>query len=145
MIEDTARVVAVDDHYAWVTTLSETGCQSCSVKGGCGQNILQLKARQRSGQLRVTNTMDVSIGDTVLVGIAENALLKASAMTYLIPLILMILCAGLVSSSPFSSDANTALAGASGLIFGLFIVKIISYKLSCNPAYHPQLLKKISC
>jgi sigma-E factor negative regulatory protein RseC len=144
MIEEKGRVVATEDGFAWVLTFSQSACHSCSAKAGCGQKLLSHMSGGHAQQLKVANNLDVAVGDKVYVGISEQALLQTSLLVYCVPLLLFILCSGTAYSWLAESDGIAMLAGLTGLISGLFIVKILSFKLSCNPAYHPQLLRKTS-
>ncbi len=143
MIEEQGKVVAVDGDYAWINTMRESACQSCSASKGCGQKVLNSVTSGRASQVKVARTLDVNVGDLVLVGIAEEALLKASFLAYLLPLLLMIICAGLAEAAFLLPDPIVALVGVLGLAVGLMLVKTLSFRLSCNPSYHPQLLRKL--
>ncbi|OZG70623.1 transcriptional regulator [Hahella sp. CCB-MM4] len=143
MIEEQGKVVAIDGDYAWINTMRESACQSCSASKGCGQKMLNSVSSGRSSQVKVSRTLDVNVGDRVLVGIAEEALLKASILAYLLPLLAMIVCAGAAEAIFSFPDPVVALIGVLGLALGLILVKTLSFRLSCNPSYHPQLLRKL--
>ncbi|MBU6953729.1 SoxR reducing system RseC family protein [Hahella sp. HN01] len=143
MILETGKVVAVGDHEVWVRTTRESVCQSCSARKGCGSRLLNQMSDGASTQIKVAKTFDVDVGDEVEIGVAEQALLNASLLVYLAPLIAMIILAGVSQSLLHWPDLGVALAGLSGLGLGFVFVKILSSRLSCNPSYHPQLLRKL--
>ena len=144
MIKEEGRIVATDDHYAWVLTYRESACQSCSARSGCGNRVLRKLGGSEAQQIKVFKSLDVAVGDEVLVGIAEEGLMRASLLVYLLPLTLLVIFSAIADTIFVFSEVSIVLAGFSGLLTGFFIVKILSSKLSCNPVYHPQLLTKVS-
>ncbi|WP_020405553.1 SoxR reducing system RseC family protein [Hahella ganghwensis] len=143
MIEEQGRVVAIDSDFVWINTMRESACQTCSASKGCGQKVLNSISGGKASQIKVARTLDVGVGDMVLVGIAEETLMKASFLAYLLPLLVMILSAGVADAVFSLPDPIVALIGLSGLAAGLLLVKTLSFRLSCNPTYHPQLLRKL--
>ncbi len=143
MIEEQGQVVALDGEYVWIQTMRQGACNTCQARAGCGQKILGKLSEGRASQVRVRNTLDLTVGDFVRIGIAERALLNASLMVYLLPIICMLV--GAIFAQVFFKEADSvsALAGVAGLSIGLFIVKKLSFHFACNPAYHPQLLSKL--
>ena len=143
MIEEKGRVIDVNDQEAWVLTVQNSACQSCSARAGCGQRVLSKITGGRARQVRVANTCNLAIGDEVAIGVEENALVRASFLVYLLPLITMIIAAGLGQSLLASDERIIMLLAGLGLVLGLVIVKILSLRLACNSNYHPQLLSKL--
>lgn len=88
IIEETARVVALDGEQAWVTTRRRTACESCAANKGCGTGIM---ARSFSGgrtlQLKVRNSVDATVGDDVVLGIDDRVLVRSAVLMYLLPLL----------------------------------------------------------
>ena len=76
---------------AWVQTIRESACQSCSARHGCGQKALATLSGGQARQIRVINSLDARPGDQVTVAIEESALLRASLLVYAMPLVLMAL------------------------------------------------------
>ncbi len=144
MIEEKGTITAIDDQFAWVNTMRESVCQSCSASHGCGQKALNSLTGGRASQVRVSRSLGVEVGDQVVIGIEEEALVKASFLAYLLPLLALILAAAMADKALGLSDPMVALAGLIGLLSGVLLVKTLSLRLSCNPAYHPQLLRKLN-
>lgn len=89
MIEETAQVVATDSSGVWVETRRQSACGHCAARKGCGTAVLgKVLGRQRS-RVQVSNPDDtvVSVGDEVLIGIEESALVRGSMAIYLVPLL----------------------------------------------------------
>lgn len=87
MIEETARVIQCQDQYAWVETVRKSACNSCSMNKGCGTGAISKVFGEKRTQLKVINKINASVGDDVLVGIDESALLTGSLLVYLLPIV----------------------------------------------------------
>lgn len=142
MIEQTGRVVALDESRIWVEVVPQASCKGCSAQEGCGQSLLQKVAGSRLERLVLDKTLDLQVGDWVLLGMEGEAVLNASLLVYGLPL------AGLMLGAIFARLAGAtepvalliallSLTGAVGL------VKTLSRRFSCNSSYHPQLLRRL--
>ena len=98
MVEEQAVVVALEDGYAMIEPKAATGCQSCSASSTCGTGILASIFGKRSRKLRAVNSIDARCGDEVMVGLDRTALVLASVMVYLLPLLMLVLGAILALS-----------------------------------------------
>ncbi len=87
MIEETARVVQCQDHVAWVETIRKSACDSCSMNKGCGTGVISKVFGEKRAQLKVINKIDANVGDHVLIGLNESALLMGSFLVYLLPIL----------------------------------------------------------
>jgi sigma-E factor negative regulatory protein RseC len=94
MIEETARVVAVEGRLAWVETGRAGACNACAQGAGCGILSLAGLFGRRRPSFRVANPIDARVGDEVIVGVEEAALVNGSLLVYLLPLLLLIGLAG---------------------------------------------------
>lgn len=126
MIEEQGRVAAVDGDSIWVETIRNSTCTSCSARQGCGQHLSDLNRKYRTDHafayIRVASQWSLSEGDRVILGIPESSLLKASALVYLLPLVMMM--GALWLASLFGGgDAMLALAVAGGLLLGFLLVR----------------------
>ena len=71
MIEEHARVVAVQGDTALLQTQRQSSCGSCEVKSGCGTSVLAGIVGQKMTQLKVQNTLNARPGDEVVLGFGE--------------------------------------------------------------------------
>jgi sigma-E factor negative regulatory protein RseC len=83
---------------------------------------------------------EITVGQCVLLGLRESALLKLAFATYVFPLLTMLAAAMLVAS--FVSRSNSAvLAGAVlGLAAGFAAIRWIGKRWRASPAMQPVLL-----
>ncbi|WP_100640007.1 SoxR reducing system RseC family protein [Marinobacter salexigens] len=139
MITETGKVVAVTEGYAWVQTIRANACQSCSARHGCGQKLLATATSGRANQVRVVNSVNAQVGQSVTLGIGESALLGASLLVYALPLLLMVV-ASLAGHQLFGGNDFAAMTGAAA---GLATGFAISRKLQRRNAgsYEPKLLR----
>lgn len=148
MIEEQAIVIDREGDYVWVQTNRQSSCGHCSVKKGCGTQVLSKVLGNKTAHIRCLNSKDVKIGDRVMIGIEESALLSGSFLVYLLPLLSMIIFGALsVFLSkvwwPEGIDLLAIIASISGLILGLVFSNYHTQKISQRKRFEPILLKKI--
>jgi len=125
MIEQTARVVEIDSNWIVVATESQSGCNSCNVKSGCGTSLLgQLFPNRPAQQLRLaTADLDTAprVGDRVVIGIDEAFLQQSTLLLYLVPLLGLLL--GAIAGVPIGGEPMSILLGLLGLSVGLLMTR----------------------
>ena len=88
MIEERGHVLSVEDGAVWVETVRRSTCGSCSARAGCGQAMLQkLGSGARQGFVRVLSDSSHRVGDVVVIGVPENAVVRSSLLVYAVPLL----------------------------------------------------------
>lgn len=144
MLEESGRVVAVENTFVWVESARMSSCESCSASKGCGQRALTEYASRNTEQLKVENPGDicVKVGDRVVVGIEEGSFLRASLLLYTLPLILMFL-GGYLGSLSTLSEGPAIIGSIVGLATGLMAARIFGQRLGRQCQYQPVLLKVI--
>jgi sigma-E factor negative regulatory protein RseC len=147
MIEETGQVVEVEGEFAWVETQRQSTCGSCAANKGCGTAVLSKVLGQKRNRVRALNRAGAHSGDTVTVGIQEDALVRGSLAMYAVPL-LALLGGGLVGQylqqSYGSGEGLVILAGLIGLFGGLLWLRGFSRRAQSNPRYQPVVLRKVS-
>jgi sigma-E factor negative regulatory protein RseC len=133
MIEQTARVIRVEDDMVAVATERQSGCQSCDVKSGCGTSLIgqlfpdrpQQELRLPLGQLQARPRA----GDRVVIGIDEAYLQRSTLLLYAVPLLGLLLGAvvgaylGGRQASPMDGEPMSILLGLLGLSLGLYVTR----------------------
>lgn len=149
MIEETAIVVAVEGDETWVETERQTTCGSCSVNKGCGTATLAKVLGNKRNRVRVINTIGASVGERVVVGIEEAALLKGSLAVYLVP-ILGLLLGGIFGEfmAPRLHISTVEWLGAAGAIGGLSLgllwLRFFARQVSADGRYQAKVLKRVT-
>lgn len=145
MIEENARVVALEGDCAWVETQRRGTCDACAANGACGTSVLAKVLGRRRTQVRALNTVGAQLGDYVVVGLAEEALVRGSLAVYAVPLVSMIGLAILMELvQPFGAQGDLAgIAGAAlGLLLGLAWVRRFSRRIRVDSRYQPVILRR---
>jgi len=127
MIEESARVIDIEGTQLVLEAEIKTSCQSCSAQKGCGTSLLSRHVGRKLSRFRIENTLNAKIGDEVIVGLSEQAMLRGSILVYLFPLLSMLLAAGVadaVLDQIPGRDLLVALAGFAGL--GLAVLALRS-------------------
>lgn len=145
MLVERGRVISVDHDGLWVETLQRSACEQCSAQKGCGQslvakslmqNMTLIKARFSSASKSYANKI-WAVGDEIDIGIEENALVLATLIVYLLPLVLLVVGA-LVGS--LHSDVVSVFASLAGLVLGALVVRWHSDRSSKDSFYHAVVL-----
>lgn len=142
MIEESGRVVSVDDKGVWVETIKASACASCAAKSGCGQKLLASIGEGKRFIFAVSNPNELAVGenDSVLIGIEEGSFLKATLFMYLIPLFAL-MAGAFVSQSMGASEGYVILTSFISFGVGLLGVRFFSGAFFSSCQYQPRLLK----
>lgn len=141
MIEECGRIVAVDSDAVWVETTARSGCGRCQEAGGCGQNSIFRMLGDRTRQLRVySGTVQARVGDTAVVGVPGGALVRASLLAYLVPLLALLAGAVIGHNAAGGADFGAILGGIAGLVAGFAGAHLVTVRLAPHLGLNPVLL-----
>ncbi|MDX5300342.1 MAG: SoxR reducing system RseC family protein [Gammaproteobacteria bacterium] len=140
MIEESGRVVALEGEGVWVQVIRQSACQSCSARKGCGQAALAGMSGGRAHQVWIENPLGAQVGDQVRIGVSEAAMLRASLLVYLVPLLALMLAA-VVASGAGLGEGWVVLSGGTGLVFGFGMVRYLQRALASRGACDLVMLK----
>lgn len=145
MIEENAIVVAIEGEHALLQTQRKSACQSCSVKQGCGTSVLAKVVGRRSSQILVRNTLAAEVGDELVIGIDDNALVKGSLLIYAIPVILLLTGALIgefwARANNMDTELASIIAGFSGFIFSLLLIRYVLSRTRLQSDIKPHMLR----
>lgn len=148
MIEETGKILSIEDDALWVEATQHSSCQSCEAEKGCGQNLLMKAATSGNTMviralLPTDNTIEFKVDDQVLIGIPEDVIVSSTMLLYLLPLLTMI--TGVMVGHTWSgNDVASALGGVFGLLIGGGLVRLHSWRQRNNTRVHPIVLKRLS-
>ena len=147
MIEEQAQVIEIKGKRLLLQAQTQSACGSCSVNKGCGTSLLAKVVGQKFTHFQAENNINAKVGDTVIVGIAEDALLKASLMMYIVPVLFMLISALLADYFFIATiqyrDLMIAACSIMGLVFGSLISKWYFDRQSNIERFVPVVLRKI--
>lgn len=133
MIETPARITRLDGDSAWVVGAAPSSCGACGGKG-CGSSIFARVLHADEPEYRVENPIGAEVGDPVVVGLPDGALLSAAVSGYLVPLLLLLLGAGI--GQQFSGELGAITGGLVGLLLAAL------YLRRRTPVVQPVLLRR---
>jgi len=146
MVEEQAQVVDIKGDQLVLQAQTKSACGSCSANKGCGTSVLSKVVGRKFTHFQAKNDVDANIGDTVIVGISEDALLKGSTMIYIVPVLMMLffaLMAEYLITPVHNHDLIVAVCALSGLAVGSLLARGYFHRRSRTQMYSPVVLRKI--
>jgi sigma-E factor negative regulatory protein RseC len=144
-VEGIARVVDLVDGVAWLEPEQTTSCGHCASSASCGHGepgIGTIASRIELRRFPVDGAeFSLCIGDRVVVGIDNRALLKGTLLAYMLPL-LTALVAGGFAQDAWASDAATMGCMVAGLALGLLVARFGARRLSRRGELAPRVLRR---
>ena len=134
MIEERAVILSLEkssqnpsndppsDSVATLEIERKTACGLCGQTRGCGNSIWGKLFGHQTTAFKAQNRINAKVGQSVVVGINEKALLKSALLLYILPLVTLFVGA-LLASYWWQSDGIAMLGAAIGLALGLLWVK----------------------
>jgi sigma-E factor negative regulatory protein RseC len=148
MIEERAVILTLDNASGDATLNStatleierKTACGICGQTRGCGNSIWGKLFAHQSTAFKAQNRINAKVGDSVIVGINEKALLKSAVLLYMLPLATMLI--GAILAKQFNASELAAMLGAAaGLVLGLLWVKGHTMSNSYFKLQQPVILR----
>ncbi len=147
MIEEQAQVIEVNGDQLILQAQTQTACGSCAAKKGCGTSVLAKVVGRKFTRIQAENSIDSVVGDTVIVGISEDALLQGSLVMYILPIMSMLLFALFANFSLEAMvdyrDLLITGAGITGLLIGSLLAKSYFQRSDSRHKFAPVVLRKI--
>jgi sigma-E factor negative regulatory protein RseC len=146
MIEETARVIAIEDGRLLLEAQTTTACGACAAKQGCGTSVLSKWVGRKFTRFEAPNTVNARVGDEVVVGLSEQAMLKGSVLVYLVPLLAMIafalLADGLISADQAARDLLVLVSAITGFALTLVMSRLLLSTSTSRSQLSPVVLRK---
>ena len=151
MIEERAIIVSLDseisaaestatDSTATLEIERKVACGLCGQTRGCGNSIWGKLFAHQSTAFKAQNRINAKVGDSVIVGINEKALLKSALLLYILPLATMLI--GAILATQLHDTNGYAMLGALvGLVLGFVWVKGHSMSSSYFKLQQPVILR----
>lgn len=121
-MDQEAIVARIEGDHAYVEVGGTgAGCGRCHETGGCQSGILGQMFSSKPRQFRIANRIGVVPGDHVIVRVVEGATLRAALLTYVLPVLFLLLgaVAGTALGEAGNNDASAALGALAGLAIGV--------------------------
>ena len=145
MIEEQAVVIRTEGEQAFLEIQRNQPCGFCGATQGCGISMWSRIFASRRNTFSSYNQLQVKVGERVVIGVEENALLMGSLVAYAAPL--LILCVGALIGSNLaetqaSKDLYAALGALLGLVLGLISVRVYTAAQHGLGRYQPIMLRR---
>ena len=142
MVEGIANVVVVDGSVVWLEPEQTGSCGSCASSGACGaKGIGTVASRLEVRRFPLAIHPGLKVGDRIVVGVREDALIQASMTVYALPLATLF-AAGFLAQWAYGSDAVTIVASFAGLGVGFAFARLRARRLSAGGQMAPQFLRR---
>jgi len=142
LAEGIALVVAIEGDIAWLEPEQNSSCGGCASASACAsKGIGTVASRLEARRFKLVNDAGLRIGDRVVVGINENAVLKASITAYVIPLATLLISGGLAQWVA-GSDMVTIPAMLAGLLFGLWLARGRAENMMLKGDLAPRFIRR---
>ena len=147
MIEQEAVVVDCRGDLAEIEALRRSGCTACGAKSACGTSMLDRVLGRRPIRMLLDNRIGARPGDRVVVGVPEDALLRAAVQAYIAPL------AGLIGGAIAGQELATTLfpelitgfgvlGATAGFAVALHWLRRASRRRGTDERFRPVLLRR---
>lgn len=135
-------MLSVESGAVWVATIRSSTCGSCQAKAGCGHALLQkLGSGSSQGFIRALTERNWQVGDEVLIGVPEDAVVRSAIWAYLVPLVGLFFAA-LVAQALGWTEPKVILLSALGLLAGFAVVRWHDRKVQGDPQLQPKVLAR---
>jgi sigma-E factor negative regulatory protein RseC len=146
MIEEQATVVAIEDDHVTVTSTIKSACGSCQQVDNCGSGQVAKAFPQKKLTLTVQSSMALELGDNVVLGLNESALLQSAWQVYLWPLLGLLLASWfgqwLVLNAIVVHEVFAILFGVFGAYCGFSLAKKQQLKSATCAKLAPKILRR---
>ena len=134
------KISAPSAHTAWVKTVQSSACKSCSARHSCNPDS---KGKER--EVEAINAVDAKVGDLIQISVDSGALLKATFLLYVFPIICM-LAGGLAGHNiglrmGINPSPASALTAAAGFLGALWIVRFRAGRMALKVEYRPKITR----
>jgi sigma-E factor negative regulatory protein RseC len=148
VIEEIGVVISAQGDMAEVEGQRRSTCGGCAVNGACGTSLISRYFGRRRPLMVAHNAIGAEPGDRVVFGLPEGALLEASFVAYLVPLLAMMggailgdYLAGLWA--PAYAQGISVLSGFGALAFALAWLRRFGRTKASDSSYRPRILRRV--
>lgn len=144
MIEERAVIISLD-YVSGISSATleierKSACGLCGQTRGCGNSIWGKLFSHQSTAFKAQNHINAKVGQSVIVGINEAALLKSALLLYILPLVTLFLGA-ILATKINPTDASAMVGALVGLVLGLIWVKGHTISNSYFSLQQPVILR----
>ena len=125
---------------ALVKTVQSSACEACSARGQCNPDV---KGKER--EVEAVNLVNAKAGDVIQISMDTSALLTATFLLYVFPIICMLIGAfagnSVGKSLGMDPSAASALTGIACFIAAIFVVRKQAGYMALKKKYRPKITR----
>lgn len=146
MIEERAVILSLESETSAAHSTAtleierKIACGLCGQTRGCGNSIWGKLFAHQSTAFKAQNLINAKVGDSVIVGINEKALLKSALLLYILPLASMLIGA-ILATQIHDTNVYAMLGALVGLVLGFVWVKGHAMSSSYFKLQQPVILR----
>ena len=146
MIEEQATVTFIDDDNVTVTSDIKSACGGCQQVDNCGSGQVAKAFPQKKLSLTLKSPLALELGDKVVLGLNESALLQSAWQVYLWPLLGLIMASWLgqwlVINDMLGHEVFAIVFGLTGGFCGFSLAKRQQIKSASCTKLAPKILRR---
>jgi sigma-E factor negative regulatory protein RseC len=148
MIEERAVVKEVDGNTIKLEGYQKPSCGGCAQKTSCGTSVLSRFMGNKEVELVVQSDLPLNLGDEVLIGVEESAMLGGAVTVYILPLLMFFLfgiVGEMVSELMFAKESEllSLFFAAAGFITSFLLIKKNFLLKKSEIQLNPIIIRKL--
>jgi sigma-E factor negative regulatory protein RseC len=140
MIEEQVVIASITDSGAWVEGMQQSACGSCSAKAGCGQHTMSQLGRKVTLWLPLQAAEEFKVGQQVVVGLPEGAILRSTLVLYGSPLIALVF--GAIVGHFAWGELGSIIISVLAMLLGFMLAR--HWSLKNKQHWQPQFIRHCS-
>lgn len=120
-------------------TQPRSSCAHCA-SDSCTASVVSKAVGAKRNRVWLENALGAKVGEQVVIGIQDELLLRASLLSYLLPLVIMLVVVAF-SGARGASEGLQSLLAVGGLAVGFVLAGRIARSASLRQRFRPQLLR----
>lgn len=128
---------------ALVKTVQPSACKSCSARNNCNPS-----AKGKEREVEALNVVNANEGDLIQISMETGALLMATFLLYIFPVICLLIGASIGHAIGLSLDTSSSTASAIGGIIcftaSIFLVRKMANRMAIKQRYQPKITRILS-
>lgn len=146
MLETEGVVVRLATDGAFVETSRASSCGTCSSQQSCGTSSMSFLIGAKARPFHVRNPIGAAVGERVVIGLEESALLRSSLLSYAFPLTLLMagaLLGNQLAPVGAAKDLYSVAGSGIGLVLGFAALKWMSARTGEQRQFQPVILRRV--
>lgn len=146
MLETEGVVVRLGADGAYVETARASSCDSCNSQKSCGTSSLGQLLGGKAKPFRVLNPIGAVVGERVVIGLEETALLGGALLSYVLPLALLMsgaLVGSQLAPDVAAKDLYSVVGAGFGLVLGFAALKRVAGWTGSQRQFQPVILRRV--